>query len=94
MGVEDSGVRADRVHADVGEVFGGGDERVGQRAARDVHHEIVDGESRTPLDDVEREDVRADRAERDGERAEAAGTIGQLDSQQVRHVRPFRSFED
>ncbi|ERB53389.1 hypothetical protein N806_19810 [Rhodococcus sp. P27] len=71
-------------------MLGSGDQGVGQCSGFDVDHEVVDGKTVASLHDVEGEDVCAHGSESYGERAEAAGSVGQLDAKQVRHVRAFR----
>ena len=84
VGFQQAGVRPDGVHPDTVETLGGGDQRVWHGAGRQFDHQVVDGVSRSALDDVERQDVGADRAQGDGKRAEATGPIDQLDLQQIR----------
>ena len=83
------------VHLDAVEVLGRGDEHVGHRARRQVDHEIVDRIARGAFHHVEGQDVGAYRAERHGQRAEAARSILQLDPQQIRrhaqHCRTARA---
>ncbi|BBY56892.1 hypothetical protein MSAR_00280 [Mycolicibacterium sarraceniae] len=62
VGFQQPGVRPDGVHPDTVEAFGRRDQSVGHRAVRQIDHQIVDGVSGSALDDVEGQDVGADRA--------------------------------
>ena len=76
VGVQNARVRPDGIDRHTVERLRGGQEGVGQFARIDIDHEIVDRVVRTAFHDIEREDVRSDRTESQGERAEATGTIG------------------
>ena len=65
--LEQAGVRADGVDVDAVDLLGGGDEHVGHRTRGQVDDEIVDRVSGAAFDDVEGQDVGADRAERHGQ---------------------------
>jgi hypothetical protein len=73
--LEQTGVGADGVDVDAFDPFGGRDQGVRHRAGRQFDHEVVNGVSRGPLDNVEGEDVGAHRAERYGQGAEAARSV-------------------
>jgi hypothetical protein len=64
---------------DAGDALAGCHERVGQSGGRQVDHEIVHGQIRVFVDDLERADVRADLAYRRSHMAERARRVRKLD---------------
>ncbi len=67
MCLQQAGMGADAVDEDAREVLGGGDQGVRHGALRQIDDQIVDRVAGSALDDVERQDVGTDRAERNGE---------------------------
>ena len=67
MRLEQPGVWPDAVDPHAVEVLGRGDQHVGHGAGRQVDDQIVDRITRPALHHVERQDVCADRAERNGQ---------------------------
>ncbi len=76
MSVEDARVGTDRVDSDTVQGFGRGDQGVREPSRLHVDHEIVDSETGSTIDHVQRQDVRTHRAESQRERAELPGRSG------------------
>ena len=78
-------VGAQRLDHDARHRLRAGDQDVGEPAGRQLHEQVVDGAVGPALDDVEADDVAADRADGGGDGAEHAGAVGQHDAQQEGH---------
>jgi hypothetical protein len=82
--IQQSGVRSQAVHPYALQRFGGRDQGVRHAARRQLDDEIVDGVVGSAFHDIQRQDVRAYRPKRHGQRAETARSVGELNSQQIR----------
>ena len=67
MSLEQSGVWLDGFHPYALERFGGRDQGIRHRTERQIDHQVVDCESRTAFDDVERQDVCTHRTQSDSQ---------------------------
>jgi hypothetical protein len=79
-------VRAQRLDDDAVDRLRAADQPVGQASWRQLDDEIVHRAVRSALDDVQRQDVPADLAERRGDGAEHARPVGQHDAQEEGHA--------
>ena len=68
-----------------GTVLHRGDQAVGQPVRRQVDHDVVHGQTAAALEDVDRDDVDAGRAQRGGDGAEDAGPVGDDQAQEIGH---------
>ena len=82
--LQQAGVRADGVDVDPLMCSAAVMSMSGIAPGGQFDHQIVDGVAGAAFDDVEGQDVGAHRTERDGQRAEAARSVLQLDPQQIR----------